>query len=151
MARAQQRDASRQGRFYFRKNVYPPGSSAASSGSSSPCECNPKKRDKKLRNCFEAAAPPEDAFIAVNGHAVEEEFVEMSMDEIINGKVGSSSLKRRGRGMRKLTAFLQGPEFPGLLGLINAYLDTLDIEPQEMAKIQQYLGLIRRRADGELE
>ena len=45
----------------------------------------------------------------------------------------------------------QGPEFPGLLGLINAYLDTLDIEAQEMEKIQQYLGLIRRRADGESE
>ncbi|RXW21302.1 hypothetical protein EST38_g4569 [Candolleomyces aberdarensis] len=129
MSRAQQRDASRQGRFYFRKNVYPPGSSAASSGSSSPCECGSRKRDKKLRNCFEAAPPPEDAFLAVNGHAVEEEFVEMTMDEIINGK---------------------GPEFPGLLGLINAYLDTLDIEPQEMEKIQQYLGLVRRRADGSL-
>lgn len=91
MARAQQRDAARQGRFYFRRNVYPPGSSAASSGSSSPIECGSKK-DKKLRNCFEPAAPPEDAFFAVNGHAVEEEFVEMTMDEIVNGRVGSSQM-----------------------------------------------------------
>lgn len=87
MARAQQRDAARQGRFYFRKNVYPPGSSAASSGSCSPVDGAPPKKEKKLRNCFDPLVLPDDAFDAVNGHAVEEEYEEMTMDEIMNGKV----------------------------------------------------------------
>lgn len=53
----------------------------------------------------------------------------MSMDEIINGK---------------------GDNFPGLLRLIYAYTDTLDIEPRELAKVGSYLDLIRRRANGSL-
>ncbi|EDR11856.1 gamma glutamylcysteine synthetase [Laccaria bicolor S238N-H82] len=89
MATAQRRDAAAKAKFHFRKDVYPPGRSGASS----------------------------------------EEYEEMSMDEIINGK---------------------GDNFPGLLRLIYAYIDTLDIEPRELAKVGSYLDLIRRRANGSL-
>lgn len=50
--------------------------------------------------------------------------------------------------LNNLLTALQGIEFPGLLGLVNSYLDTLDIEGKDLVKIRQYLGLIRRRADG---
>ncbi|TEB38333.1 glutamate-cysteine ligase catalytic subunit [Coprinellus micaceus] len=129
MSRAQRRDAAKQGRFFFRKNVYPPGSSAASSGSCSPVDGAPVKKEKKLRNCFVPPPMPEDAFESLRGHAVEEEYEEMTINEIINGK---------------------GIEFPGLLSLVHSYLDTLEIEPADMLQIQQYLDLVRRRADGSL-
>ena len=44
--------------------------------------------------------------------------------------------------------FLQGAKFPGLIGLVEAYLDTLDISPPERQQIGKYVDLIRRRADG---
>lgn len=33
--------------------------------------------------------------------------------------------------------------------MVDAYLDTLDIEPPHMERIQKYLDLIRRRSDGQ--
>lgn len=42
----------------------------------------------------------------------------------------------------------QGPSFPGLLGYVNKYLDTLNEAPKEKSKLSPYLGLIRARADG---
>ena len=45
------------------------------------------KKEKKLRNCFVPPPMPEDAFESLRGHAVEEEYEEMTINEIINGKV----------------------------------------------------------------
>jgi len=53
----------------------------------------------------------------------------MTLDEIMNGKGHSS---------------------PGLLGLISAYIDTLDVKQEELTKINGYLNLIRLRANGSL-
>jgi glutamate--cysteine ligase catalytic subunit len=44
--------------------------------------------------------------------------------------------------------FFQGDNFHGLLAFVDAYLETLEIEPRDMEKIQQYLDLVRRRSDG---
>lgn len=45
--------------------------------------------------------------------------------------------------------FSKGVNFPGLLGLVSAYLDTLEIEPEALARIERYLNLVRRRANGQ--
>ncbi|PPQ68044.1 hypothetical protein CVT25_014505 [Psilocybe cyanescens] len=131
MGRAQLRDASVSNKFYFRKDIYTntsaTSSTTSSSGASSPVDGMPKKKEKKMRNCFPPRPQPENGF--THRVPVEEEYEEMTMNEIINGK---------------------GVDFPGLLPLINAYLDTLDIEPRDMAKIQRYLDLVRRRSDGRL-
>ncbi|EGO00094.1 hypothetical protein SERLA73DRAFT_107071 [Serpula lacrymans var. lacrymans S7.3] len=134
MGRAQQRDAVHSEKFYFRKDVLPPGhtsptsSVASSSGSNSPVECSncslPSK-DKKLRNCFPPLARP----LHVVDSPVEEEYEEMTVNEIMNGKNAS---------------------FPGLLGLVDAYLDTIDVEKAERSKIDRYLDFIRRRSNGSL-
>ena len=42
----------------------------------------------------------------------------------------------------------QGPTFPGLLRLVEAYLETLAIGPSERQQIDKYVDLIRRRANG---
>ncbi|CAE6435924.1 unnamed protein product [Rhizoctonia solani] len=60
---------------------------------------------------------------------IEEEYEEMTMNEIINGK----------------------GTFPGLLGVVNAYLDSLNVEFTAKLKLKKYLDLIKRRADGSLQ
>ncbi|KDR75147.1 hypothetical protein GALMADRAFT_268698 [Galerina marginata CBS 339.88] len=133
MGRAQKRDASASNKFYFRKDIYANGrsgasSAASSSGTSSPVDGSPRKKEKKMRNCFPPRPLPENGFAANRG-PVEDEYEEMTMNEIINGK---------------------GLNFPGLLPLIDAYLDTMDIESQDMERIQKYLDLVRRRSNGSL-
>lgn len=99
MARAQKRDAVHSQKFYFRKGVFPPGPSQPSSVASS-CPSTPVSehggpilvngvngKEKKLRNCYPLPPKPEDAIPA---GAVEDEYEEMSMVEIMNGKVPSA-------------------------------------------------------------
>jgi len=88
MQRAQQRDASAKISFFFRKDVYttnPSASStvASSSGSSSPVD-DARRKEKKLTNHFTPLSSPESGF---NSGPVEEEYEEMSMKEIMTGKV----------------------------------------------------------------
>ena len=97
MDRAQRRDAVNTEKFFFRKDVFPPGvpsplstplSTPHSSGANSPIEPNgmggfPRK-SKRLQNCFAEVPVP------TNGHAfgaLEEEYEEYTLDEIFNGKV----------------------------------------------------------------
>ena len=94
MARAQRRDAVRSEKFYFRKDVFPSASSQPSRASSTPSSpvsehggpilVNGNGKEKKLRNCFPLPPMPDDAF--VHG-SVEDEYEEMSLEEIMNGKV----------------------------------------------------------------
>ncbi|KAH7925518.1 GCS-domain-containing protein [Leucogyrophana mollusca] len=135
MGRAQKRDAARSGKFYFRKNVLPPGhttptpSSPSSSGSCSPVEWSGSEtlvKEKKLRNCFPPLARPP----CVENGPVEDEYEEMTVEEIFCGK---------------------GTGFPGLLGLVEAYLDTLDVEASDKLQIDSYLDLVRKRANGTLQ
>lgn len=91
MARAQKRNAARTGKFFFRKDVYPPGqgnatpSAASSSGASSPVDgANGVRRERKMRNCYPLAPEPENGF---KPRPISEEYEEMTMEEIINGKV----------------------------------------------------------------
>lgn len=93
MARAQKRDAARSGKFYFRKDVLPPGhdtltiSPLSCSGSSSPVEGAPAK-EKLLRNCFPSV--PRPSF--VEDGPIEDEYEEMTVEEIFVGKVAMYSL-----------------------------------------------------------
>ncbi|KAI0268852.1 glutamate-cysteine ligase catalytic subunit [Gloeopeniophorella convolvens] len=156
MRRAQQRDAVHQSKFYFRREVFTPASrvnsgaatpmsrTSSSSGAPSPTSPNgangtngatngfhapqhhyPKQR--VMPNCFPPPPPPDEG---LPGGSVSEEYAEYTMDEIINGR---------------------GDAFPGLVGLVEAYLGTLDMCAAEERKIASYLDLIRRRASGALK
>ncbi|KAH8107999.1 glutamate-cysteine ligase catalytic subunit [Cristinia sonorae] len=136
MARAQRRDAVNTEKFFFRKDIFPPGvpsplSTPNSSGFNSPVDPTgnsiPRPKSKKLGNCFEPAPKPEVE------HAfgpVEEEYGEYTLDEIFNGKGGA---------------------FPGLIQLIYAYLETIDVDEDERRKIDGYMDLVKRRASGALQ
>ena len=99
MARAQRRDAVRSQKFYFRKDVFPSASSHPSRSSSipsSPCSEHVGQipingvdgKEKKLRNCFPLPPVPDDAFVP---RSIEDEYEEMSLEEIMNGKVRRSA------------------------------------------------------------
>jgi glutamate--cysteine ligase catalytic subunit len=114
MNRAQERDAVHRQKFYFRKDVFPTGRSkdfpftepmpgattqsvpcgeAQNTATPRPCSetkvngtspphAHPKK-EKALRNCYPDVQP-----VTLERKPVEEEYEEMSINEIINGKVG---------------------------------------------------------------
>lgn len=146
MRRAQQRDAVNQAKFFFRRDIFTPASSRATSGATTPNdESRPsstsllpngapngtqqgrRAKSRVMPNCFPPppAPTPEEA-----GGSVNEEYAEYTMDEIMNGR---------------------GEAFPGLVGLVEAYIDTLDMCEPELRKITSYLSLVRRRANGSLK
>ena len=45
---------------------------------------------------------------------------------------------------------MQDDSFPGLLSLVYAFLDTLEIGNDERKHIERYLDLVRRRSNGEV-
>lgn len=94
MARAQKRDAARAGKFFFRKNVFPSGQGtpATSSRSSTVNEdgTGTQTKTRNMRNCF----PPPTRPSIVEDVAVEDEYEEMSIQEIFCGKVCNLSLPK---------------------------------------------------------
>jgi len=66
----------------------------------------------------------------INGHVkpIEDEYEEMTINEIINGK---------------------GDTFPGLLGLVYLYINSLNIDITTRCELERYLNLVKGRADGE--
>lgn len=61
---------------------------------------------------------------------VEDEYELMSVDEIINGKVDGT--------------------FPGLIPIVESYLDSMNVDVETRCELAQYLALIRGRANGTL-
>ncbi|KAI6040303.1 glutamate-cysteine ligase-domain-containing protein [Pisolithus marmoratus] len=136
MQRAQKRNAAQSQKFFFRKHVAPqgyviPAARLPSSGLSTPSEyCErgmvTQMKDAKLRNGCPTLTRP----LNMDDGSVEDEYEEMSMKEIFCGKEST---------------------FPGLLGLVEAYLGTLEASPYERKQIDKYLDLVRHRANGTLQ
>lgn len=85
MSRAQKRDAVGQGKFFFRKNVFPPGHTSPAMIRVEGQGGNPQgPKERKLRNCFPRVPPP-STFVDA---PVEGEYEELTMQEIFDGKVG---------------------------------------------------------------
>ena len=57
----------------------------------------------------------------------------MSIDEIMNGSKADSD-----------------NNFPGLIPLVESYLDSMNVDVETRCELAAYLNLIRRRADGTL-
>ena len=49
-----------------------------------------------------------------------------------------------------LILVVKADTFPGLLGLINDYVDTLQVNEKDRKQINRYLDLVKRRANGSL-
>lgn len=154
MQRAQERDAARAQTFFFRRHVFPndlstydldsrPVSPPSESLNGSMHEENGfgngnghghvngfanghgSRTPKHLRsaNSFSSCAS------LLEEEADEgPEVVAMTLDEVINGREG----------------------FPGLMGVVNAYLNSINTDIATKCKIRTYLDLIKMRAKGEL-
>ncbi|KAL1592837.1 glutamate--cysteine ligase [Paraconiothyrium brasiliense] len=64
---------------------------------------------------------------------VEDEYEHMSINEVINGQTSSDSSKDC---------------FPGLIPLVESYLDSMNVDVETRCDLARYLDLIRKRADG---
>ena len=112
MRRAQQRDAVNQAKFYFRREIFTPTSSRATSGATTPdlprpdpCgvppstngttkgfdnnHSNGRPKQRMMENCFPPLPLPDEGLV---GGSVKEEYGEYTMDEIINGRVSNRHL-----------------------------------------------------------
>jgi glutamate--cysteine ligase catalytic subunit len=152
MQRAQTKDASKLSSFYFRRQVFPndrpqtrydigsrpvspPASATASHRTSPPASpvdrlhhlngngnghgTPPRSRSAQSTRCSSPQEEEEQG----------PEVMEMTMDEVING---------RGDGA-----------FPGLMGVVNAYLNSLNVDVATKCDLRRYLDLIKWRARGE--
>ncbi|KAI9886955.1 MAG: Zn finger-containing GTPase- Activating Protein for ARF [Watsoniomyces obsoletus] len=102
---------------------------------------------------------------------VEEEYCLMTIDEIINGvqQSSSSSSKTFNDHSSEFPSVdptdppndhdippstskdnKEGNEFPGLIPLVESYLDSMNIDVSTRCELNRYLSLIRKRASGEL-
>ena len=96
------------------------------------------------KNAFPTVRPPRSA-VASGANSpvtsrpstpplpVEDEHAPMTIDEVING-AGPSS----------------GHDFPGLIPIVESYLDSVNVDVRTRCELDTYLNLIRRRASGEL-
>lgn len=129
METAHARDAVLTRKFYFRRNLFSttraPRSSA--SGSSTPTTT--------------ASRPPTPT------GPVEDEYRLMSVNEIING---TAYARATTPGMHDDKDGGGEDEFPGLIPLVESYLDSVNVDVTTRCRLATYLDLIRKRASGEL-
>lgn len=139
METAHARDAVLTRKFYFRRNLFPPARASRSSvsGSSTPTT---------------ASRPPTPT------GPVEDEYRLMTINEIING---TAYARERERELQKLGGRAEGgggkmeeeneaEDFPGLIPLVESYLDSVNVDVTTRCQLATYLDLIRKRASGEL-
>jgi len=111
MHRAHQRNANALNKFYFRKHMAPP-----------PSPVTPGSPQQAPQGSDTLPATEQSV------ESVEDNYEEMTMDEIFNGK---------------------DCYFPGLIPLVHAYLDYINTDPETRKRLNQYLQFISRRAKGE--
>ena len=127
---AQRRDAARQERFHFRCNVYDASHPAGASvpGPSSLNLCGSPPTDYTLLKEYPFPTCP-------NGSGADADAYErMTLDEIFNGRPAGSSRAA----------------FPGLVPLVEAYLNSIEVEPNVRMRLDRYLRLVSGRASGKL-
>lgn len=127
METAHARDAVLTEQFYFRKNPLPSRLHRHSCASSNG-ETNGVSGSSTPH--LPLSQPP-----SLLG-PVEDEHERMTVDEIINGQ------QRKGSG--------DGDGFPGLIPLVETYLDSVNVDVETRCKLACYLELIRKRASGTL-
>lgn len=126
MRNAHHRDAVLQQRFWFRKNVFP--KDVSHTHTPSPPASSPTAAGD---DTAPGTASDEDACVL------------LTIDEILNGTSSSSS--------SSVSASGDDVVFPGLIPLIESYLNSVNCDVETRCELSQYLGLISRRASGKLQ
>lgn len=151
MQRAHKRNAAREGKFFFKKNVFQRRRDASSynlhgainghlngEASSHSRSRTSSTRSGDQRSFSPTSSVPSAATSRCASPeglpAIDDEYEEMTIDEIINGKSGGES----------------GSSFPGLLGLVYTYLNSLNVDVATRYELEKYFQLIKARANGQL-
>mmetsp|Transcript_29762 Transcript_29762/g.81748 ORF Transcript_29762/g.81748 Transcript_29762/m.81748 type:complete len:995 (-) Transcript_29762:98-3082(-) len=139
MQRAHSRNAAHKGKFFFRRHMAPleigdvgygvkyvsmfarAGKNGSSESSLSSHTGDDNNMNGVSRNRLMAPC--------ATGSEEENSFEEMTMAEIMSGK---------------------GDYFPGLIPLVSAYLDYIQVDKSTRSKLNSYLEFIEKRANGEL-
>lgn len=116
MERAHGLDAVLKEKFFFRKNPFP---------------LRPSRSNTLLGE--DATSRPGSAMPSrqPSPGPVEDEYEEMTVNEIINGSPDG--------------------DFPGLIPIVESYLDSINVDVQTRCELSTYLELIGKRASGELD
>ena len=120
---AHTRDGVMNSKFWFRKDPFPRRSSQKES---SGVNNNNGSSDTSSTPRSLESRPPTPG-------PVEDEYTLMSIDEIINGAKSDDP-----------------DSFPGLIPLVELYLDSVNIDVTTRCELARYLDLIRQRANGTL-
>ena len=121
MENAHNRDAVSNDKFYFRRDPFqPPAGSPERHNSAEETQVNGVNHS--------STEPPLGP--------VEDEYMLMSIDEIINGQKDSADQAQE--------------SFPGLIPLVESYLDSVNVDVETRCELARYLDLISKRAKGEL-
>lgn len=114
MERAHSLDSVLKEKFYFRKNPFP----------LRPSRANTAFGDESRPGSAHPSRPASPG-------AVEDEYEEMTIDEIVNGSTNG--------------------EFPGLIPIVESYLDSVNVDVETRCELATYLSLISKRASGQLD
>ena len=139
MKRAHVRNAAREGKFYFKKNVFQRrgspvnGHNGTNGARSHSRSASVASMDRSLSPTGSAGGSRSTSRCASPEGLpdIDDEYEEMTIDEIINGKPGKDA-----------TAF------PGLLGLVYSYLNSLNVDVSTRCELAKYFDLIKNRANG---
>jgi glutamate--cysteine ligase catalytic subunit len=128
-------DAVLKQKFWFRKDpfaaaAHPRSSARTPSGSGATSPAGQGAASPAIRPLTPPLPP------------VEDEYRLMSIDEIINGTAKCADDGDDGD--------VKDHEFPGLIPLVESYLDSVNVDVLTRCELATYLDLIRRRASGQL-
>ena len=124
---AHRRDAVLQQKFWFRKNPFP--TRASRPYSTNGIRINGGTSTPGMSTPIMLSRPPTPT------GSVEDEYCLMGIDEIINGAKPDPKSEN---------------EFPGLIPLVENYLDSMNMEVGTRCELASYLELIKQRANGTL-
>ena len=124
METAHSRDAVNTQRFHFRKDPFTPHHARPRGGTGVNGSGGPTPVHSRPPSPF---------------GPVEDEYALMNIDEIVNG-CGSANSDSQGRD--------EG--FPGLIPLVESYLNSVNVDVETRCELARYLALIRDRASGRL-
>lgn len=135
MERAHNLDAVLHDKFYFRKNVFPSRPSRANTVFGDDNGGAATNGNGNSSSNGAAGSRPGSRYPSRPGSPgagpVELEYAEMSIDEIINGSADG--------------------EFPGLVPIVESYLDSVNVDVETRCELATYLSLVSKRASGELD
>ncbi|OQV01650.1 hypothetical protein CLAIMM_06968 isoform 3 [Cladophialophora immunda] len=140
METAHLRDAVMKEKFWFRKDPFPkksPKQSPVLNGISEPPSSGestppPPHQQETTNQSGHAPASASAETIESSFGPVDEEYTLMTINEVINGGGGACD------------------GFPGLIPLVESYLDSVNIDVDTRCHLAVYLDLIRKRANGTL-